>query len=185
MCTPSRRRAKALKKDALFHIQTPSASASPHPGGTGEGLPRFTALTQSSTKSTERQAAHEAETDTRSRADGDKHRPSPRSWAGEEAALRAQHHAAHRHSVPSRELLALLLGLVFGSRFLIIFILMALRASRPQVSCSPCAPRCISPDSPVTAATQEALIVSHVYKQPLQISLPSLSPEVMRIVINS
>lgn len=40
-------------------------------------------------------------------------------------------------------------------------------------------------DSPVTAATQETLIVLHVYKQPLQISLPSLSPEVIRIVINS
>lgn len=38
---------------------------------------------------------------------------------------------------------------------------------------------------PVAVAMQETLIVLHVYKQPLQISLPSLSPEVICIVINS
>lgn len=38
---------------------------------------------------------------------------------------------------------------------------------------------------PVAVATQETLIVLRVYKQPLQISLPSLSPEVICIVINS
>lgn len=42
-----------------------------------------------------------------------------------------------------------------------------------------------SSELPVAMATQEALIGLHVYKQPLQISLPSLSPEVICIVINS
>lgn len=47
-------------------------------------------------------------------------------------------------------------------------------------------PRLISAgEIPVAVAMQETLIVLHVYKQPLQISLPSLSPEVICIVINS
>lgn len=63
------------------------------------------------------------------------------------------------------------------------------RAIWPQVS------RCLSThlfrgffsagELPVAVATQETLIVLHVYKQPLQICLPSLSPEVICIVINS
>ena len=159
-----------------------------------EGLTRFTKLTQTSTKSTDCQAAHKAETDPHSRADGDKHWPSLWSWDGKEAALQAQHRAAHRHSVPHRALLAPLLGLFFGSssRFFSNFDFASsllpdlLRASWPQVSCSPWMDHAVfQQDSPVTAATQETLIVLHVYKQPLQISLPSLSPEVIRIVINS
>lgn len=114
-----------------------------------EGLAGFTMLTQTSTRSTERQAAHGAETDPQSRADGDEQWPSLWSWAGKEAALRAQHHAAHRHSVPSRALLALLLDLFFGSRFLNNFYFASTESQPAPGELLPTyVPRCISARQP-------------------------------------